>query len=138
MARKTTALKWTPESAQSEFGRDAATIQKRIKTANIEPAADGTYSTAQICAAIYGDMEGARLRKELALASQEERRDRREARQLIEVESVVSVWEGYLTHVRQVIRHSELTEAKKRDLLDQLKAIPAEEYFSDNKQTEEE
>jgi hypothetical protein len=49
----------------------------------------------------------------------------------------VTVWEGYLTHIRQVIRHSELGEAKKREILDQLKAIPVEEYFKDNKATEE-
>ena len=133
MARKTEGIKWTAESAQSEFGRDAATIQKRLKIANIEPDKSGFFSTAQICAAIYGDMEGAKLRKELALASQEERRDRKEARELIEATAVELVWEGYLTHVRQVIRHSELSATKKRELLDQLKEIPAEEYFKDNK-----
>lgn len=126
-------MKWTPESAQIEFGPDAKTITKRIKTGNIVPAADGTYSTKQICAAIYGDMDGARLRKELALASQEERRDRQEARELIEAAQVQQVWAGYLVHVRQVIRHSELSELRKREILGQLREIPPDEYFKTTK-----
>jgi hypothetical protein len=51
---------------------------------------------------------------------------------------VVTVWEGYLVHVRQVVRHSELSEQRKREILDQLKTIPREEFFKENKPTEDE
>ncbi len=43
--------------AASEFDIHAATLAKRIKTAGIEPGTDGKWSTVQICAAVFGDME---------------------------------------------------------------------------------
>ena len=50
--------------------------------------------------------------------------------EVLATEDVLRVWVGYLTHVKMVVRHSPLPEAKKIEILAQLKEIPISEYFN--------
>ena len=60
--RKRNVLRWTLEVSASEFNINPRTLAKRIKVAGIEPGKDRKFSTAQICAAVFGDIDGERLR----------------------------------------------------------------------------
>lgn len=61
--RKFSELRWTIEGAASEFNIDRRTLAKRLKTEGILPGDDDRFSTADICAAKYGDYEKERTRK---------------------------------------------------------------------------
>lgn len=55
---------WRIEPASREFGCDGETLSKALKRASIEPAfKDGSFSTAQIVAALFGDYDAQRTRK---------------------------------------------------------------------------
>lgn len=63
MSKAFTAIRWTISAAASEFGCDDKTLSSRIRRESIEPGEDGKFSTAQICAALFGDIGQHRLRK---------------------------------------------------------------------------
>jgi phage terminase Nu1 subunit (DNA packaging protein) len=90
---KFTQIQWTIDRAASEFGLSPITLKKRLRAlddAEITPG--GKFSTQQICAAIFGDLDGEQLREtreradKLALANAKTRRD------LIELPVVESAW----------------------------------------------
>ena len=60
--RRKGAVRWGLHHAASEFGLAIATLGKRIKALSIEPGSDKKFSTKQICNAVFGDMDGERLR----------------------------------------------------------------------------
>jgi hypothetical protein len=62
MSKKTELKRWGLNEAGDEFGLDPKTIKKRLAAASIEPGEDGAFSTQQICAAVYGDLHGQKLR----------------------------------------------------------------------------
>ena len=57
------SIRWTLEKAAMEFGLDRTTLSKRITTAGIVAGEDKKFSTAQICEAVFGDLEGEKLLK---------------------------------------------------------------------------
>ena len=129
MAKRVNQLRWTIEKAATEFGINSKTITTRLTSNGIKPEVDGQFSTKQICDVVFGDLSGARLRKELALASQEERRDKIEAKEYVKAADVEAVWIGYLSHIKEVIGQSELAEHRKQEILTQLREIPRSEFF---------
>ena len=60
-------LKWTIESGSREFRLSPVTLRKMLRQSDIQPTADGTFSTANIVAALFGDLKAERLKKERAL-----------------------------------------------------------------------
>ena len=60
--KKHTAQRWGLEKAAAEFGINPRTLSKRLKQYSIECGRDKMFSTKQICAAIFGDIDGERLR----------------------------------------------------------------------------
>ena len=56
-------MRWGIRLASREFGTTPDTLRRRLIAANISAAEDETYSTAQIIAAVFGDMAGERLGK---------------------------------------------------------------------------
>lgn len=63
-------MKWTMQKAAAEFGVDAKTIKAGLVRNGIEVkrGRGSSYTTRQICGAIYGDIKGERLRETRARA----------------------------------------------------------------------
>jgi hypothetical protein len=133
MAKRSEALKWTPETAQSEFGRDAATIQKQLKAANIQPDPSGTYSTKQICAAIFGDTHAARLRLVNAQALRNEVAAKKESGEVLPVDIAFQACSNVLFAVRRVIEMSGLTNAEKDEIYTEIQSFTPESIVSESK-----
>ena len=84
-------MHWTIGFAAKEFGIDEKALARRRAREGIKPDSEGHWTTAQICAAVFGDMDGAKLREKLAQAAIAERQDRKENGELIEVPIVLAV-----------------------------------------------
>jgi hypothetical protein len=74
-------VRWTVLSASVEFGVTRETIRRGMVAAGIE--SKSSYSTRDICAALYGDIKAARAREALANAIAKERENRVADRELI-------------------------------------------------------
>lgn len=137
--RKHAPFRWTIEMASSEFGLAHKTMGSRIKAASIEPGTDGRYSTAQIVAAIYGDAESEKLRKLRHEANLLEIEEKERRNQLLPTDDVISVWSDYLVVMTQKIRSwNDVAENRKRDLLQDLRELKAEDFVKGKKVEEEE
>lgn len=56
-------MRWSMNQAALEFDMDKGAISKRLRALSLECGDDGKFSTAQICAAKYNDLELERARK---------------------------------------------------------------------------
>ncbi len=133
---KRKVIRWTIPEAASEFDLHANTLSKRLKTASIEPGPDGRWSTAQICAAVYGDMDGEKLREVRHRANLLELEEKEKLRQLLPAADVERVWGGIMVAIRQSIWNCDAPEIDRRRWLDELKALKIEDYLT--KDTHEE
>lgn len=108
------ALRWTVDKASIEFGLDTKTLVSRLSRTGTIPGADKKYSTAQICAAVFGDqkLEYIRgLQSDNALKDIELAKARGE---VVPVQAAFLVVSNMLFAVRRVIEMSAL-DAKTKD-----------------------
>jgi|GEM_PF-3373810 len=125
-------VRWEVTQASVEFDLHKATLSKRLKTAGIEPGEDGKFSTKQICAAVFGDMDGEKLRVERHRANLLEIEEKEKRNELVSVAAVDRVWRSYLIATRQHVRnHQKIPEDLKSEILLELREIPAQEYFKE-------
>jgi hypothetical protein len=89
--RRHNAIRWTLEVAASEFNINPRTLAKRCKTASIEFGNDRKFSTVQICAAVFGDIEGERLRLTRAQADERELSNAAVRKELVNFSDLLSV-----------------------------------------------
>ena len=115
-------IRWSKWRAASEFGIDQKTLTGRINRYGIEPGRDKCFSTKQICSAIYGDIDGERLRltkeqaDEKALSNAEKRRD------LIPAAEFISVAErGLQAMVATAMSMTDLTVEQREKIIEQLR-----------------
>ena len=112
-----TILRWSIERAASEFGRAPRTVAARLKQSGQTQGEDGKFSTAQVATAIYGDLEGEKLRKtkedadRLALANATARGE------LVDRQDFVRRLEPVVIQMKQRILGSGLTHAEQDELL---------------------
>ena len=111
-------VKWTVEKASREFGLNPKTLRKRIASIGIAPAFDGRdYTTQQIASAVFGDIEGERLREIRAKADGLELENARKRGEWVEAAVFVREYHRVLIAMRQTIMNSKLTETEKHDVL---------------------
>ncbi len=55
-------IRWTKEQAAENFQVNPRTLSRRMVAAELIPGDDKKYSTPQICAAVFGDIDGEKLR----------------------------------------------------------------------------
>ena len=60
--RKDAPKRWTRNNAAMEFGISDKNLTLRLRRKSIKPGEDGCYSTKQICDAVFGDIDGEKLR----------------------------------------------------------------------------
>lgn len=132
-------LEWTLERACAEFGINPRTLSKNIKTAGIEPAfASGTFSTKQICQAVYGDLDSAKLKLVQAQARKAEVEAANAEKNNVPIAQVKKVWADYIIGCRALIANSELNENVRQDVTSSLAEIDVSEYFQDKVEAVEE
>lgn len=121
-------LRWAINKAASEFGIDRRTLERRLAEASVSPGRDRKYSTGQICAAVFGDMDSAKLRRANAEADLAEMDRNERAKKLISADIVQSVWTDALSQMRAIVMAADLPKLTRTQLIKQLKEIPLSEY----------
>lgn len=121
-------IAWTLFRAAQEFGLHRDTLKKRFIAAGIATAEDGTFSTSQICAAIYGDYqaEKTKLAKEQAekvAIDNEERRG-----ELIRVEDALEIAQRFCHAIRQRLLASSLVDGEKNDILKDIRRLETADF----------
>ena len=128
MPAKLNPVRWSLLFAQSEFGVDRKTLQKRLNAEEVEPGKDGKYSTKQIASAVFGDIQGERLRKtreeadNLALKNAELRGE------LVQVALVKQMVSEIILANKQTILASQLEQEGKNEILANLEALGGIEW----------
>lgn len=121
-------LRWKLTRACAEFQIDRRTLDRRLAESQQFPGEDGCYSTGQICAAVFGDLDGAKLRRAVAEADLAEMERDERAKKLIDADLVCSVWTEALTNLRAIVMAADLPKVTRAQLIRQLKDIPLSEY----------
>lgn len=115
--RKDETIRWTKQKAATEFGLDSKTLTTRLRAEGIEADKDGRFSTQQICAAVFGDMYGQRLRLTREQADKLSIENSASRRELVPAGEVLEVIERGLTALRQAILSASNLEAEDKDKL---------------------
>ncbi len=115
--RAPTLTRWTLEAAAREFEIDRKTLAKRLTAASLTSGLDGAFSTPQICAAVFGDLYGAKLRVANAQAKKLERENAEAERELLPTELVERFLSATFIAVRQAITATHLPEETKNRAL---------------------
>ncbi len=137
MPSRRKVVRWTMPQAASEFDIHAATLAKRIKTAGIEPGTDGKWSTVQICAAVFGDMDSEKLRETRHKANLLELEEKEKRRQLVPIDDVGRVWDSVVIALRQAVWNFDAPEETRRQWLGELRDLKPDDYFAKADATED-
>ena len=138
MKSKVKPVRWTVSQAGAEFGCDPATLANKIKREGITAGDDGLFSTRDVCSAVFGDMQGEKLRNLRRDAELKEAELGRLRRELIPAENVRREWFAVAIAIRQAIWNFDAPEAVRRQWLGELRDLKIEDYFSTAKPVEDE
>ena len=118
--RRQEALRWTIQRAATEFGHDRTQLERRRRALGIEPGDDGCFTSQDIALMIFGDKEAEQIGLIAAQRREVEMRNQRAEGELMPVERVAILGERYVTAVRQVVLNSRLSDAEKKDALEEI------------------
>jgi len=116
-------IRWSAESASREFGINRGTLSKRIASAGVLPGADGKYSTVDICSAVFGDIEGEKLRLIREQADTQAIKNATARRELLPKDDVTAHLSAVLVAIRSAILASGQTKEEKADLINNLRRL---------------
>ena len=116
-------FKWNASRAAREFDFSFNTVTKRLAQSGVKPDADGFYTTKQMHAALFGDINGERLRKIRAEADQVEMENAIKRGELVNVEEFGKKWDSVFIKLKQTIKSSKLTEAEQFGILSELEKV---------------
>ena len=126
-------IRWTPTQAGQEFDIDRKTIQKRLAAADIHPGTDDKYSTKQIASAVFGDIQGERLRKTREEADNLALRNAEMRGELVSVTLVKQMVSEIILANKQTVLASQLEQETKNEILANLEALGAIAWDKANK-----
>lgn len=132
------AKEWTLSGLSVELRMDHRGLSKKIE--DVKPCRENKrskfYRMADVVRALVDGnkaaqpFEESRARKMAADADLAEIRAAQAARDVIEVETVLRVWEQVVVALRQKVMHAEsLDESERREMLEDLQRIEIDEYF---------
>lgn len=117
-------MRWSLSRASAEFGCARETLKRGFRQEGIDAdAEDGKFTTAQICKALFGDLDGEKVRLTRAQADKVEMENRERSKELIEVNAAVDLAQRFCFAARQVIMLSELSEPAKNKILRELNRL---------------
>ncbi len=137
MAAALEPIRWTLERGAAEFGIDRTTLSKHLVAKSIIAGDDSKFSTADICRAIFSDLEfeTAELRREQKELTRIKKLQL--ARKLCVLETVVKAWHSALVDMRQKVSNWPIDETLRQDLIRELQQISTDEYFEGDAPTPE-
>ena len=106
-------IRWNRLDAAAEFGIDRDTLSRRLRAAGIAPGEDKRFSTKEILAALFGDLEKEKTRNEAAKADLTEMKRDLDERQFIPAEAARASLDRLRAAISKVIAASPLS-AKQR------------------------
>lgn len=137
---QTKIVRFSLHQAAQEWQLDDKTLASRFKAASIVPDDKG-YSVAQINRAVFGDLEGDRIRAQTKqaeaaaeLTAVKTANLRRENIPAFLVEKVLA---DLMIELRQKITYATMPDKDKQDILKDLQAIPVEQFFTAKAEDEE-
>jgi hypothetical protein len=117
-------LKWTAESVGREFKLAATSATKILNQGGAEPAADGTYSTEQVVACLFGDLRAERLRKERELVRKYSLENQITEASLLDRAALMKGFSAVADAMVSIISTSGLTRDEKENLQRELAGVP--------------
>lgn len=102
-------IRWNRLDAAAEFGIDRDTLSRRLRAAGIAPGEDKRFSTKEILAALFGDLEKEKTRNEAAKADLHEMKRDLDASRLIPAEVARASMHKLTGGIMVVISASPLT-----------------------------
>lgn len=111
------SVRWTVQSAASEFGINPRTVASRLKVAGIVSGQDGLFSTVDIHRAICGDIDRERLRETREKANKLELENAVSRGELMDLQDLARRYEPIYAQIRQTIIASTLSDNDKDALL---------------------
>jgi len=111
-------IRWNVEAAGREFDWHFDTLKKKLIQAEQIPAADGSYSTKQICCALFGDIASERLRKTREEADHMALKNAVLRCELLPKALITQAMENIFVTIRQLIEASSMSTIEKKDLMD--------------------
>ncbi len=116
-------IRWTIEEAATEFNINPRTLSKRCKVGSIEAGKDRKFSTAQICAAVFGDIEGERLRLTRAQADEKELSNAETRKELVRFSDLLEIAHRALSAMTStVMGMTHITVEDREAIIKQLRA----------------
>jgi|SRR5271165_3470189 len=117
-------LRWDLKVGGREFGMTPETLSRKLNHAEQVSGPDKCYSTAQIVAALFGDITAERLRK-----TKEEADNMSLKNQILRGESLpralmTPALEQIFVVIKQLVMASSMTTVEKKDLLDAISTWP--------------
>ncbi|MEW6306759.1 MAG: hypothetical protein AB1705_25105 [Verrucomicrobiota bacterium] len=124
-APRGTGLRWSVNTAATEFEIDRRTLAKQIAGAGIAAGPDGKFSTREICQAIYDDERRERLREIKERADKLEMENAERRGELIDAEVIYKHFEGIYVAFRARVLASSLSNEEKDEILTDLAKLKA-------------
>jgi hypothetical protein len=124
------ACRWTISKASAEFQMAQETVSKRLRELNYPAGPDGCWSTMQMAACKYGDLNLERARKVRAEANLAERADALDKKHLVTVEFMLQRLADGAVAIKNLVKASGLSKKEKMELLNEIA-----DYFDANGKT---
>lgn len=122
------AVRWTVDKASIEFAIDTKTLVSRLRRLGTLAGEDGKYSTAQVCAAVFGDLRQAQTRLAAAQADAAEVELAKVRGEVVPVADAVRVVQNMFQAVRRIILTSELTHEKQDACIRELEGLKEKDF----------
>jgi hypothetical protein len=117
-------IRWSIQQASIEFGTSPPTLGKALAQASIAPAADGTYTTRQICEGLFGSMHLEKIRTQRELARKLELENAITTARVLNRAELEKVFSQLADALQQVVRNSDLDWRSQDDFLHNLATWP--------------
>jgi hypothetical protein len=116
-------VRWTLSLAAREFGLGEDTLRRKVAQALLLPGDDGRWSTRQICAAVFDDLDAEKVRLTRAQADKAELDLEERRKQLVSCDGVAKFCTGVATAIRQKLIVSSLPVDELDALLRELETM---------------
>jgi hypothetical protein len=117
-------LKWTFRAIAREFRLAENTVAKRFSEAKISPDTDGTYSTKQVEAGLFGDLAGQRLAELRERTLNWQLKNRALQAELLDREAITHAFEQLFICFKGAIESTSMSRAEKSHTLSVLADWP--------------
>lgn len=117
-------IRWSVDRAAAEFGIDRRPLERRLVEVGAKGGVDKKFSTAEICAAVFGDLKAEKLRAAKEDADRKWLANEKEKGNLIEKGFMVKKMMDVFVVVRQkIMSFPNLLDEEKNQLLNEIRSL---------------